>query len=139
MDDRIKIQFIIPGIPRPQKRVGRGQGGKAYNPSKAVKNKIALYAVKARNSKRIIQGPVAGPVSLTVGLFFSTTDPKKLLDEDYIIDPDGDNCFKLVSDALEGIFYNNDNQVCDGCFFKRYINGDSYAKITLLIDIERKE
>lgn len=88
------------------------------DPSKADKQDFLVLAMQARPSE-----PILGPVSLSLQFFFPR--PKshyrtgKYSDQLkanapllHISKPDADNLVKLVKDALNGVFWHDDSQVC---------------------------
>lgn len=72
--------------------------------------------------------PIEGPVALLVHAFraipvsYSKTDRAKALAGALLPTPrpDGDNHLKIVKDALNGIVWRDDSQVCDARVIKRY-------------------
>lgn len=133
--ERWDVKLIILGEPMAQKRhktVSRGRGGhplpfvKSYDPSKGDK----------RDLKRLVQAeapekPFLGPLRVDVYFYFSyrkgdygtgrnagVLKPTAPIWKD--TGKDRDNCDKLILDALTGIFWINDSQVCDGRIKKMY-------------------
>ena len=129
------IELTVLGEPNAQKRhrgVSRGRDGKplpfvrSYDPSKATK----------RDLKRLVQAeapdkPFLGPLRVDVYFYFAyrkgdyrTGRNAGVLKETAPIwkdtGKDRDNCDKLILDALTGIFWLNDSQVCDGRIKKLY-------------------
>ena len=100
---RLAFSIVVPGEPVTWKRARRGPGHSYTDPADAAhREKIRAYA---RNAG--IRQPFVGRVRLDA-LFFTALDP---------LDPrvgDLDNYEKAVKDALQGIAFANDRQVCEG-------------------------
>jgi len=103
-----KISFTVPGEPVTWKRARRGRGHSFTDPRDAA-NRERIRAF-ARNAG--IRKPLTGPVALTC-LFYTSLGP---LDARV---GDADNYEKAVKDALQGIAFVNDRQVCDSAKRKR--------------------
>lgn len=116
------ITFTVPGRPTRWQRPGQGQlpDGTTYRftdpTAVAGKKAIAFQAKRAFGLKR----PATGPVLLrVVGIFgIPKSWPPKLISSArqgrvfHTSDPDLDQLVKQVQDALVGIAYVDDNQVC---------------------------
>ncbi len=120
------IEFTIPGVPVPWGRVVPVifyVGGKARvkmvtpEETRAAERAFALQSTKYRPRR-----PLDGP--LRVDVIFVVPAPARLdADRSRIwphVKPDEDNYRKLVLDALNGIFWHDDGQVCAGEGFKVY-------------------
>jgi Holliday junction resolvase RusA-like endonuclease len=129
------VELTVLGEPNAQKRhrsVSRGRGGRplpftrTYDPSKSNKGDL----------KRLVQAeapemPFIGPLRVDVYFYFAyrkgdygtgrnagvlKSSAPKWKDTG----KDRDNCDKLILDALTGIFWLNDSQICDGRIKKLY-------------------
>lgn len=118
------ITFTVPGLPRPWKRqknrfIRKGAGGfiSSYmNP----KTREAEDTFIARAIAHKPETPIAGPVALD--LLFVLPIPKSeskrfhadcaMREVPHTKTPDMDNLEKLVADALNGVFWLDDKQVC---------------------------
>lgn len=133
IDAKRLIHFTVYGSPIAQPRIrARGflkdgevfahiyEPGKKDSPARQWKSDIKSAAEKLKPSR-----PSAGPVGVWIHFFFPR--PKRLMrkkDPDgalpHISKPDRDNCEKAVLDALKGLFFVDDSQVCRGEVTKWY-------------------
>lgn len=122
------IQFTVPGDPVPQGRpkfTTRGKFPRAYDPpkSRAYKAKVAAVAYKAMAGRMIMS-----PVCVTVDIYrpIQKSDSRKVHAAKAsgeilpMVKPDIDNVFKAVTDALKGIVWQDDNQMCKAIISKKY-------------------
>lgn len=76
--------------------------------------------------------PFDGPVSLTVNAWFlrpkSTTKKRREARTWKSTRPDADNICKIIMDAMNGVVYRDDSQVCDLRVTKRF-HGTSGIRI----------
>lgn len=101
--------------------IGKGQT-KRQHPYIALRAAIHKAAVAAWGSAK----PFSGPVRVDwIGLF---PRPQRLLRKSshpgrirHTVKPDRDNCEKLLLDALKGVAWEDDCQVCDGSPQKFYV------------------
>ncbi len=117
------IEFFVPGppVPQPRPRVYRGATGGVRTVSntgkvKAYKQVVALCA-------RVACGPVPFPDPVQVSLLFLMARPKRLRGKDrewHWCTPDIDNMIKSTLDALKGICWVDDGQVCRLLARKQY-------------------
>ena len=124
------IEITIPGAPvgkgraRSFQRKGGGIGHYTPQKTKQWEAVARLLAIEQMRGKEILTGPVA----LTI---FDYRVPSKSWPrwkkeaalKGYILPtskPDSDNVRKIVKDALNGIVYDDDCQVCDSGDKKRY-------------------
>ena len=99
-----EIRFTVPGKPTAWKRVKVGRYGQTYNPSQKDEETIGFYALAGRrNAKLSILG---GSIRLQVICYGA--DPAS----------DWDNLGKCVSDALNGVVWQDDRQVVDARVMK---------------------
>jgi len=148
-------KLVILGEPQAQKRhryTGKDRNGKplkfvrAYDPS-AVDKQSLRSIVQAQAPDK----PLIGPLRVDCFFFYayrktdygSGRNAGKLKDSASIwkdTGKDRDNCDKLVLDALTGVFFRNDSQVCDGRIIKRYSeNPRTEIYITALSNEREKE
>jgi Holliday junction resolvase RusA-like endonuclease len=118
------INLTIPGEPCAKGRPRLGKFG-TYTPTKTINAETLikeLYIVE-HNGKKI-----DGQVCLRVKAYFkiSKSFSKKMAEEMNsgnirpVKRPDGDNILKLVSDALNGLAYDDDSQVVTAIVEKYY-------------------
>lgn len=127
IDFRSSVDFYIDGKPR----------GKERPRSRRFKNFITTYTPKntiqyENHIKKTYLNSVGtvklqGPLQATVTAIFSPPESisrkkkQKLLEQKfYTKKPDCDNIEKIVFDALNGLAYNDDSQICDVYTKKRY-------------------
>jgi len=124
-----KIEFIVLGVPKAQARHRHTSAGKfvrTYDPTATEKQDFAVVVQQYAPPT-----PFTGPISVSWTAYFPR--PKshyrtgkyagQLKDNApvwHITRPDRDNVDKFILDALSGIFWKNDSQVCDGPLSKRY-------------------
>lgn len=120
------IKFTIPGKAQPKERPRVPRSGHAYTPAKtrsaeAYIKSLAGGAMKGRK-------PLTGAVSLSVTIFRAIPKgfgkKKRSLAISGIVlpitRPDKNNQVKLIEDALNGVCWLDDAQVCDSIEKKRY-------------------
>jgi Holliday junction resolvase RusA-like endonuclease len=120
----------VPVRPKPLARTRtKGGSNRVWTPRKSQSDKktIAEYvALHMRDQGN--KGLFSGPVRLTVGLHFNwpkswSEKKRRAPGSHYVTNQklgDWDNLGKLVSDALEGVVYENDRQVCQVTLEKLY-------------------
>ena len=131
----MKVSFTVYGEPLAQKRhksVTRDRSGKqlpfvrSYDPSAKDKINFAKVAQLKAPPKLLV-----GPLRFLVECYFAyrTSDYRSGTHSDQLkpnapkykdTGKDWDNCGKLYSDTLTGIFWRNDSQIADGHVIKRY-------------------
>ena len=115
-----KVEFSVPGKPFAKQRprvVTRGGFARAYTPKQTVDYE---NLVKKSYSQTVGNLELNGPISAKIeGVFpipksISKKDEEMMLKGDILHTkkPDCDNIAKSVLDALNGIAYNDDSQVC---------------------------
>ena len=134
------ITFTIPGKPTPWRRIGGAR--RNYDSQRAIKDEIGWLCKTARfvipiTGKGIIDLFCDGPVSVKAYFYFPrprTTARKQINDYPYPdIDPDIDNCVKLILDSLNGIAWVDDNQVVSIQARKLYALEPSQARSVVRI------
>lgn len=121
------VSFFVVGVPvaQPRHRVGSGFGGRprAYLPADhAVHAWRACVTMVARSS---CPKPLSGPLELS--LTFLLPRPKRLRQGSRVrhtAKPDRSNLEKAVEDAMNGIVWGDDSQVCAGEVEKWYAASD---------------
>jgi len=109
----IGTTFEIPGKPFGKQRPRFTRTGRAYTPKETIAHEEAIRMI----AKPKFPKPITGPARLTVWATFkparSWTKKKTAehLGRWHTMTPDGDNIVKAVSDALNGIAYQDDSQV----------------------------
>ena len=123
------IAFAVPGQPQGKGRARAGKAGahiRMYTPAATVayEGLIALAAHQAMAGAPLIDGPVMLEVESIFAVPASWSRKRRQQALDGAIRPTGkpdwDNVGKAVSDALNGVIWRDDAQVCDGRSIKRY-------------------
>lgn len=141
----------IAAIPVAQPRVRattRGGHAAVYNPE-SIKNPvtgerkphpIVLFKATLKHfaSRHFKGAPMRGPLRIDCTFVFPRPKgmmwkKKPMPRERHVGKPDRDNVDKAVLDALKGIVFADDNQVCDGRIQKWYAAGDEQAHVELVI------
>lgn len=139
--DPNEICFVVYGNPIALKRhrtFRRGNFIGRYDPSAEDKANFLAKCQEYRPAR-----PLDGALRISVSCFFSR--PKShyktskregtKLREDapqyHTKTPDGDNLLKFVCDALNGVFWIDDKQICDSLVMKRY--ADDMPRIVVTV------
>ena len=125
------LKIVVPGPPQGKGRartVKRGNFVHSYTPEKTVlyENYIKVLAIQAMQNQEVEM--ITGPVMMSIAAFFeipkSTSKKRreKMLSDSLLPckKPDADNIAKTVSDALNGVVYKDDAQICSMEIFKSY-------------------
>jgi Holliday junction resolvase RusA-like endonuclease len=116
--------FSVPMEPRPKKKPQHNtRTGTVYTPKETLNNEAMVREYFHRKYGHV--KPTSGPVRMSILLVHRR--PKRLMRKKdpagrlpKITAPDWDNAGKLVSDALEGVVYDNDAQLWDVSTTKVY-------------------
>ncbi len=124
------IHITIPGPPRGKGRprfTSRGGFARAYTDKKTrdYEKTVAEYAILAMEG----QPPLSGALRVELRAYFpipkSWTKAKKIAaangDIHHLTKPDADNILKVL-DALNGVAFEDDKQICDARIIKDYSN-----------------
>jgi Holliday junction resolvase RusA-like endonuclease len=114
------IEFIlnVPMEPVAKGRPRMTKTGHTYTPEKtrSAEGELKFWALKELKGKSL---PLFdGPVALSVGFVFPR--PKSVKRKWHTTRPDLDNPTKLVLDALNGIVWRDDSQICELAARKMY-------------------
>lgn len=125
------LTIVVPGPPQGKGRartVKRGNFVHSYTPEKTVlyENLIKTLAIEEMKKKEIDM--MTGAVNIWIRAYFEIpkSTSKKRREEMINFDilpckkPDLDNIAKTVADALNGIVYNDDSQICEISMTKVY-------------------
>lgn len=109
------VTFTVPGKPVAKERPRFGNG-KVYTPARtaAYENAVGYSAQAAMAGRERFKGPVY------VFLMFKMKRPEKPKFKYPASVPDKDNLEKSISDAMNGIVYDDDAQICGGTQYKIY-------------------
>lgn len=129
VSEEISLSFEIPGKPgmKARARTVRIHGiVRSFTPKDTAiyENRVVMQFIEKYPNHE----PVSGALSLFVVAYFpisqSWSKKKRLMAEmenmPAPVRPDADNCIKSIMDALQGIAYHNDSQICFISFLKRY-------------------
>ena len=112
-----EVSFRIPGKPAPQPRPRKGKHGNFY--SNSPKSAEWKDLIRLFSKKYYQKPPWPGPVGMQ--LDFEMPIPKAVKDQHWVAKkPDIDNLAKAVMDALSGLIYEDDAQICALVVIKTY-------------------
>ena len=97
--------FVVFGPPQPKQRARRGKGGRHYTPAETRRYEQAVTQMSSLLRPR--EWSNDGSYRLTVAAYFADYRARDI-----------DNVIKSVSDALNGVLYEDDNQVTQVSGFK---------------------
>jgi Holliday junction resolvase RusA-like endonuclease len=129
-------RFFVPGLPIAQPRTRSTANGRHYTPNNGVvKWKRSIqFAARQQFSGLRMEGP------FRVDLEFVFPRPKSITWKTrpmpsiwHIKKPDRDNLDKAVLDALTGIFWHDDCQVCSGSIEKRIAGGGDGSGVEIFV------
>lgn len=117
--------MIFPITPKatPRPRIAkRGKISIAYYPKEYQAYKDQIKQLAGLICKNFYSGPLSMKINFYMPIPASLSKKKKaeLVDQWHIKKPDCDNLAKGVKDALEGIAYVNDSQICNLVISKVY-------------------
>ena len=127
-DERVVLHFFVHQQPL-SKKMGFSRSGNVVN---YTSHKMKQFAAEAANHIPTDFNTNIGPVSLTVIAYFSRpcsdfkrqtralSHLRRHAPTSYHFKPDCDNIAKFVGDALTGIAFKDDQQVCDLVIRKRW-------------------
>lgn len=125
----MSFTFTFRGDPHPQKQTQFTKNGFTYNPSKKDEDWIKFQVLKEWPYP-----PLTKPVKVNMEFWLKIPKSMRKKDQSLIADgdesvpnfpfhakrPDLDNLEYLVCNALKGIVYKDDSQICDMYLKKRY-------------------
>ena len=119
-----QVHFTIEGPPQGKARPRVTRHG-TYTPSKTKEYERAIQdAYRDQVGDTFFEGPVSVDIFCLFPIPKSRTKGQKKEMVDWrvrpCVKPDLDNVVKAVCDALNGIAWQDDNQVCDLCVRKQY-------------------
>jgi Holliday junction resolvase RusA-like endonuclease len=110
--------FIVYGRPKPCERPRFSAKTKRTFNSKTYTDAKKAFRDKAKVTAPF--SPPDGPVHLSIDFLFPLPKKGKSPGDPYMATPDIDNLEKLVLDALNGLYYDDDRQVISLVASKRY-------------------
>ena len=124
------VAFTVPGEPGAKQRPRAttiGGHARMYTPGKTVQYEslVAMCAGQAMRASPPMVGPVAIEIEAVHGIPASWSKKRKAaalagLERPFTSRKDWDNIGKIVCDAINGVVWIDDRQVCDGRVIKRY-------------------
>jgi len=148
---RYTIEFSVDFLMGKQRPRFNGRSRAAYTPSETVEAEyqigVAYRAASIRRYGRVVRAPRGVPVAVRVDCFKKA--PKSM--PEYVpkwlrpripdtTKPDWDNSGgKLVSDALNGIAWDDDAQVTAGHVFKHDRNGVKHDRMDIAVQFDLEE
>ena len=134
------ITFKVPAVPVAQPRPrATSFGGKAR--MYEAKSGHAIHSFKATVRLAAAEAhtgaPLEGPLAVSIDMMFAR--PKRLARASaerirYVSRPDFDNLAKGVCDALNGLLWVDDAQVCDGVVRKWYAAIDEQPHVVVTVE-----
>lgn len=131
------ISFSIPGRIKGKGRpkfARRGAFVHAYTPADTANSEamVRSIAAEAMGGRPLFQGPLILDVAMVLNTPASWSKKKKAAAIYVTGKPDIDNIAKLIGDALNGIVWADDSQLCDLHFRRRYLDGrGEYTEISI--------
>lgn len=122
------VTFTVPGRIGGKQRAGRmrlpGGAVRSFNPKKTESQEAMVRTIAAMAMRQQRAVPIEGPVALTIDMQMrpprSWSAKRRAAARWVTGKPDADNTAKLVSDALNGICWNDDSQIARLLVTRRY-------------------
>lgn len=142
----MRIEFVVPAVPVAQPRQRHRvvhAGGRAfaqnYTPARDPVNSFKA-AVQLAASQAYCGAPLEGPLRMSAVFVFPR--PKSMHWKTrpmprvwHTSRPDRDNLIKSVQDALNGILWRDDSQICAGEPVKLVAAGDEQPHVEIVIEV----
>lgn len=143
MDTKAR-SFTVPGEPVGKARPRVTKRGVAYTPRKTKDYERLVRLCYVSKVHRAL--PLKGPVSLSVEAVFGvprsiSKAEQKLRHNGEIAPekkPDADNILKACADALNGLAYEDDKQICMAAVTKRYCREGEEPHVTITLGTMEK-
>jgi Holliday junction resolvase RusA-like endonuclease len=126
--------FEIHQKPIPQKQTQWGRG-KGYDPSKKDKETL-IWQIRAYAPIKPIEGPVLVDIMFYMPIPKTSKIQARNMANGAILPikrPDVDNLAYLITNAMKGIFYEDDSQIVDLLLHKRY--GEQTKTVVKVIEL----
>jgi Holliday junction resolvase RusA-like endonuclease len=120
------IYLNVPYVPTSQKRHRHTRGGRTYDPCSEQKRDFLKLCrcISAPPEDAHMRAPVECTLVFTFARPCSHRTSKGVLRKAaplrHVYKPDADNLAKFVMDALNGVYYKDDSQICALHVVKRY-------------------
>ena len=120
------IDFTIPGKPQPKQRPRVTKRGITYTPKETKDYEIFVQrCYQDQIGRKVVEGP------LKIILVFWLPKPKKPKYPMPAVKPDLDNLMKSITDALNGVAYDDDSQIVEARILKLYTPTEGYVSVTI--------
>lgn len=131
------VRFTVPGVPVAAARprvTAVGGFARAYSPKSNVEYAEWVMLAFKREHPEFVPVERGVPIALTAAFYFprpkshfgtgkNAGNLKVTAPNWHVVKPDADNLLKLVKDALKGVAWHDDSQVCEyGGVTKLYVN-----------------
>jgi len=121
----LKIKLVIPGKPLGKQRPRVLKNGITYTPKKTVNYETLVRQIYI---EKYFQKQLEGPIRAVITAYMyipkseSKKRKKKMLENEILPTkkPDWDNIGKIITDALNGLAYEDDKQIVDARVVKLY-------------------
>lgn len=136
------LTIIIPGRPCAWQRA-RSNGKVRFDSPEQARNKLTIGQIGALAMSG--KPPFDGPLEVIVSCFWpwpkamSEKKRKRYGAQFHVARPDGDNVMKLLGDALNGIVWRDDAQICTHQVTKRYAETpQTVVRVHNLVELEEE-
>jgi Holliday junction resolvase RusA-like endonuclease len=134
------IEFTVPGEPVAKARPRVTKSGLTFTPAKTVNYETLvkeMFAIECKN--QYLEGEIKAEMDFYFTIPKSTSRKKRALmisgEIRPVKRPDTDNVIKSVTDAINGLAYNDDSQIVEIVARKWY--GEQPKAVVKLTEIER--
>lgn len=140
MNNKVR-SFTVPGEPVGKARPRVTKRGITYTPRKTAEYErlVRLCYVSKAHCALPLKGPIAMSVEAVFGIPHSATKAERARRESGMEapqkKPDADNILKACADALNGLAYEDDKQICKALVTKRYCRTGEEPHVTITLEI----
>ena len=119
--EQLIFEISIPGKPNPKGRPRRGRYGGVYTPKDTRQwETMAKTMIRLQWRKSPLDGPLYVSITACYAIPQSWSKKKRSTPPERTAKPDLDNIIKSALDAMNGVVYKDDSQVCKIVAEKRY-------------------
>lgn len=140
------VVFTVPGKPQGKARARTTKTGHTYTPEKTVmyEKVVKQCFMESQPRQTWFDGePLAVNIYARFSIPKSKTKREKLrMMQGYVmptVKPDADNIAKIICDALNGVAYYDDTQICRLQVIKEYVREEIPPHVTVSIEALRGE
>ena len=136
-----RLEFVVPAIPIAQPRQRHALINGQIRNFTPTDSPVNAFKATCRSSLAYVYNgpPVDGPIRMD--LVFVYPRPRSMIWKSkpmprawHAIKPDRDNGMKSIQDALEGLVYINDSQICAGSVEKWIASGDEQPHVEVVFE-----